>query len=132
MAAQGGADPRWLLWVLVSTVFLAEIATIAGWWTAEIGRQPWIVWDVLRTEDAVSPTLSTTQVFLSLIMFALLYALLLVLFLFLLDRRIKGGPEPVEEGPPAPLPDTFRELFGRRSQARASGEARLEEEHVPS
>ena len=40
------------------TVFFAEVAIIAGWWTAEIGRQPWIVYDVLRTADGVSPTLS--------------------------------------------------------------------------
>jgi cytochrome d ubiquinol oxidase subunit I len=49
--------PRWLLWVCISTVFLAEVATIAGWWTAEVGRQPWVVWKVLRTDAAVSPTL---------------------------------------------------------------------------
>ena len=40
-----------LLWVCISTVFLAEVATIAGWWTAEIGRQPWMVWNVLRTDE---------------------------------------------------------------------------------
>jgi cytochrome d ubiquinol oxidase subunit I len=123
--------PRWLLWTCVSTVFLAEIATIAGWWTGEIGRQPWIVWNVLRTEDAVSPTLSTTEVFLSLVTFALLYALLFALFLFLLDRKIKHGPEPPEDpGSTPPLPDTFRELFRTRAQARASGELELED-HVP-
>jgi cytochrome d ubiquinol oxidase subunit I len=127
---RGERMPRWLLWTCVSTVFLAEVATIAGWWTAEIGRQPWIVWDVLRTDEAVSPTLSTPQVFLSLVTFALLYALLLVLFLFLLDRKIKHGPEePEPAGREAALPDTFRELFGRKAQARASGELELED-HV--
>ena len=49
---------RPLLWVLVVTIVLAEAATIAGWWTAEIGRQPWIVWNELRTADAVSPTIT--------------------------------------------------------------------------
>ena len=73
-------DVRFFLTVF-STVFLAEVATIAGWWTTEIGRQPWVVWNVLRTDAAVSPTLTTGQVLLSLITFALLYALLLVLFL---------------------------------------------------
>jgi cytochrome d ubiquinol oxidase subunit I len=127
---KGERMPRWLLWTCVSTVFLAEVATIAGWWTAEIGRQPWIVWDVLRTDEAVSPTLSTPQVFLSLVTFALLYALLLALFLFLLDRKIKHGPEePEPPGHETGLPDTFRELFSRRSQARASGELELED-HV--
>ena len=47
---RGERMPRWLLWACISTVFLAEVATIAGWWTAEVGRQPWLVWNVLRTE----------------------------------------------------------------------------------
>jgi cytochrome bd ubiquinol oxidase subunit I len=119
--------PTWVLWVSISTVFLAEAATIAGWWTAEIGRQPWVVWNVMRTSAAVSPTLTTGQVLLSLITFALLYALLLVLFLFLLDRKIKHGPEAPEEGKPTDLPNTFREVFRQRAQARASGELELED-----
>jgi cytochrome d ubiquinol oxidase subunit I len=126
---KGEHMPRWLLWVAISTVVLAEVATIAGWWTAEVGRQPWIVWNVLRTADAVSPTLTTGQVLLSLITFALLYALLLVLFLFLLDRKIKHGPEAPEEGGLSDLPNTFREVFRQRSQARASGKLELED-HV--
>ena len=124
---RGEALPAWLLWVSISTVFLAEVATIAGWWTAEIGRQPWVVWNVMRTDAAVSPTLTTGDVLLSLITFALLYALLLVLFLFLLDRKIKHGPEAVEEGKLADLPNTFREVFRQRAQARASGELELED-----
>src|SRR6266545_511947 len=122
--------PRWLLWGCISTVFLAEVATIAGWWTAEVGRQPWVVWKVLRTDAGVSPTLTTGQVLLSLITFALLYALLLVLFLFLLDRKIKHGPEAPEEPHVSDLPNTFREVFRSRSQGRASGELELEDEHV--
>jgi cytochrome d ubiquinol oxidase subunit I len=123
---KGGRLPRWLLWVSISTVFLAEIATIAGWWTAEIGRQPWVVWNIMRTSAAVSATLKTGQVLLSLITFALLYALLLVLFLFLLNRKIKAGPEAPERHP-ADLPDTFREVFRQRAQGRASGELELED-----
>lgn len=116
---RGKEMPGWMLWALVVTVFLTEVATIAGWWTGEIGRQPWIVWGVLRTADASSPTLSTGEVLLSLITFALLYALLLALFLFLLDRMIRRGPEPPETEQPAALPDTFREVFGRPGRATA-------------
>jgi cytochrome bd ubiquinol oxidase subunit I len=112
--------PRWVLWPLVTTVFLAEVATIAGWWTGEVGRQPWIVWNVLRTSHAVSPNLSTSQLMASLVMFALLYLLLLVLFLFLLDRKIKEGPGSVEESrAPEGLPDTFREVFRESRRPRA-------------
>jgi cytochrome bd ubiquinol oxidase subunit I len=115
-----GVLPKAVLWACVATVFLAETATIAGWWTAEVGRQPWIVWNVLRTSDAVSPTLRTDQVFASLVMFALLYVLLLVLFIFLLDRKIKRGPEPLEEAErPEDLPNTIREMFRREPRAHA-------------
>jgi len=115
---RGRPMPGWLLRLLVATVFLAEAATIAGWWTGEVGRQPWIVWNVLRTADAASPNLRTGDVLASLITFALLYLLLLVLFLFLLDRMIRRGPEPPDlEALPADLPDTFREVFRRRSRA---------------
>jgi cytochrome d ubiquinol oxidase subunit I len=114
---------RWLLWLFVGSVFLTETAIIAGWWTAEVGRQPWIVWNLLRTSDGVSPTLTTEEVAASLTMFVLLYALLLVLFVYLLYQAIQRGPEPIEEieaVPVAPLPDAFREVF-RRHIPRASG-----------
>ncbi len=111
---------RWFLWVLVLSIVLTEVATIAGWWTAEVGRQPWIVWNLLQTSEAVSPNLRTDQVFLSLIMFILLYALLFSLFIFLLNEKIQKGPQPLEEEKiPASLPDTFREIF---RGPRASGE----------
>ena len=94
-----------------------------GWWTAEIGRQPWMVWNVLRTTDGVSPNLTTGQVLASLIMFALLYALLLVLFLFLLIGRSSTVPTPLDDAQSATsdLPDTLREVFAR-SRATASKE----------
>jgi cytochrome d ubiquinol oxidase subunit I len=110
---------RPLLWVFVPTIVLTEAATIAGWWTGEVGRQPWIVWNLLRTADAVSPVLDPGQVLLSLVMFALLYALLFSLFLFLLNRKIQEGPHELEaEELPESLPNTFREVF--RGQPRAS------------
>lgn len=115
---------RPLLWVLVLTIVLVEVATIAGWWTAEIGRQPWVVWNELRTADAVSPVLTGDQVLASLLMFALLYALLFVLFLFLLNRHIHEGPPSMDDhAPPESLPDTLREIFAKRPRASAAGES---------
>jgi cytochrome d ubiquinol oxidase subunit I len=119
---------RWVLWLFVGIVVLTETAIIAGWWTKEIGRQPWIVWNLLRTQDAVSPTLTTAQVVTSLVMFVILYSLLFVLFLFLLNGIIQHGPAPldeVEESPVTSLPDTFRELF-RRHEPRASAAGVIE------
>ena len=112
---------RWLLWLFVLTVFFTEAAIIAGWWTAEVGRQPWIVYQVLPTALAVSPTLSTTDVSLSLTMFLVLYALLFIVFIYLLNGKIQQGPEQladVESAPVSSLPDTFRQIFRRRG-ARA-------------
>jgi cytochrome d ubiquinol oxidase subunit I len=114
---------RPLLWVFVGTIVLTELATLSGWWTAEIGRQPWVVWNQLRTADAVSPVLTGTQVLLSLVMFALLYALLFSLFLFLLNGKIQEGPAELEPADrPDSLPDTFREVFRHHPRASASGE----------
>lgn len=108
---------RWMLWIMVSLIFLTQLATQAGWWTAEFGRQPWVVWQELRTDGAESPLVGTGQVAFSIGMFVVLYALLLGIFLWLMDRKIKAGPpeeddlEDVEE-----LPDSFSEVFRRRSR----------------
>jgi cytochrome bd ubiquinol oxidase subunit I len=107
---------RFVLSLLVITVFVGESAITAGWWTAEIGRQPWVVYDVLLTADGVSPVLGVDQVIFSLGSFVLMYLMLLVLFLYLLNRKIQAGPEPLEDVETADmstLPDTFRDVFRR-------------------
>ena len=109
---------RWVLWLLVLSIFLTEIATQTGWWTAEFGRQPWIVWNLLRTADAVSPVLDTGQVLFSLLMFVVLYIILFVLFIYLLNEKIQHGPDPLDEKVPvSSLPDTFKDLFRRQARA---------------
>jgi hypothetical protein len=93
------------------------VAIIAGWWTAEVGRQPWVVYNVLLTKDGVSSTLSGEDVAISLGSFIGLYGLLFLLFIFLLNRKIQAGPEPleaVETVAVSSLPDTFREVFRKR------------------
>jgi len=108
---------RWILRALVATVFLTEVATISGWWTAEFGRQPWIVWNVLRTAGAQSPNVGTGQLIFSIGMFVVLYAVVLYTFLRLLDRQIKQGPPPPsDESTIESLPDSFGEIFRRRSR----------------
>ena len=88
---------RWFLRLAVPSVLLPQVANQAGWFTAEIGRQPWIVWGHLRTSEGLSAAVSSRQVLASLVGFGLIYALLFVLFLFLLNRKIQHGPEPMEE-----------------------------------
>ncbi len=83
---------RWLLWVFVVSVILPQLANQFGWFAAEMGRQPWVVYGLLRTSDALSATVTANQVLFSLIMFTAIYALLFALFLYLLNKKIQAGP----------------------------------------
>ncbi len=85
-------NKRWLLWVFVFAALLPQIGNQVGWFTAEMGRQPWVVYGLLRTSEAFSQAVSNNQIIFSLILFALVYALLFVLFVYLLDKKIKQGP----------------------------------------
>lgn len=86
---------KWLLWVMVFSVLFPQIALQAGWASAEMGRQPWIVYNILRTKDGVSRSISAGQVKGSIAMFSMINLLLFILFIFLLDRKIKLGPKPL-------------------------------------
>jgi cytochrome d ubiquinol oxidase subunit I len=83
---------RWLLWVFVFSVLLPQISNQLGWAAAEIGRQPWIVYELMRTADGVSDTVSAGNVLFSLILFTLIYVALFVVFIVLLDQKVKHGP----------------------------------------
>ena len=72
---------------------LPLIANELGWIAAEVGRQPWIVYRLLKTSDSISSTVPAGQVLASLIMFSLIYLLLGALWIFLLRREVKKGPE---------------------------------------
>lgn len=85
-------ENRAVLWVFVASVLLPQIANQVGWWTAEVGRQPWIVYGLMRTSEGISPVVSSSQIVASIVMFSLVYALLFALFLFLLNRKIQKGP----------------------------------------
>ena len=81
---------RFMLWAIP----LPYLANEAGWMVAEVGRQPWIVWGLMRTSDAVSPV-DPTQVAVSLIAFVLFYGLLGVVAFWLMARFAKKGPAPL-------------------------------------
>lgn len=85
------------LWlkILVVSVLLPQIANQIGWYTAEVGRQPWIVYGLLKTSDALSKTVTSEHIIFSLVLFTLIYAGLFVVFLYLLDKKIKHGPDEV-------------------------------------
>ena len=85
-------EKRWLLKLFVWAVLLPQIANQAGWFAAEMGRQPWVVYGLLKTSDAFSQSVSANQILFSLILFFLVYALLFLLFIYLLNKKIKHGP----------------------------------------
>ena len=70
------------------------IANTAGWITAEVGRQPWLIYGIMRTSEGASPVVSAGNALFSLLGFMGMYALLSILFLFLVQREISDGPEP--------------------------------------
>lgn len=84
-----------ILTVLKWSVPLPLIAIQLGWISAEVGRQPWIVYHLMKTKDAVSFTVGTGELLFSIILFALIYILLGSFFLTLLFKKIKHGPEPI-------------------------------------
>jgi len=82
---------RWFLWLLVFMTPSGIIATLAGWYLAETGRQPWVIYGILRTADAVSPV--PAQALLStLIAFVCVYSVFLGAFLIFTVRIIRRGP----------------------------------------
>ena len=84
---------RPVLWALALGFPMPYIATTAGWMTAELGRQPWLVYGILRTKDGSSPTVHAGTALFTLIGFTGVYFVLGLLFLFLIGREIAHGPD---------------------------------------
>ena len=83
---------RWLLVLLVFSVLGPQISNQLGWASAEVGRQPWIVYGLLRTQDAFSRSVPAGDVLGSIIAFGLIYLLLFAVFIYLLNDKIMHGP----------------------------------------
>lgn len=93
---------RCWLFLLIFSVLGPQICNQAGWFTAELGRQPWIVYNLLKTSQALSKKVSSDQVLGSLFLFFAIYALLFFAFLYLLNLKIQHGPDDPEEDPEEP------------------------------
>jgi cytochrome d ubiquinol oxidase subunit I len=85
-------DKRWVLKIFALSVLLPQIANQLGWFAAEMGRQPWIVYGHLRTSEGFSQAVSANQIVFSLLLFMGIYTLLFLLFLYSLNKKIKHGP----------------------------------------
>ena len=88
---------RFLLKVFLWSIPLPLAAIQLGWITAEVGRQPWIVYKLLGTSEAYSMTVTAGEVWFSIILFSLIYILLGSLYVFLLVREVKHGPQAITE-----------------------------------
>lgn len=86
-------DTRWMLWILMLSFPFPFIANTAGWTTAEVGRQPWLVYGLMRTSEGFSPTVSAGNALFTLIGFMGMYLVLGIMFLFLVSREIGHGPK---------------------------------------
>jgi cytochrome bd ubiquinol oxidase subunit I len=82
---------RWFLWAAFLSFPSGFVAVLAGWFTAEVGRQPWVVYGLLRTKDAVTPSLSTGDVLLSLIGYIVVYAVIYSFGLRYIYRLLRDG-----------------------------------------
>ncbi len=90
-------EARWMLWILMLCLPFPYIANTAGWMTAEIGRQPWLVYGLMRTAEGYSKYVSAGNGLFTLLGFMGLYTVLGILFLFLVHREIDKGPAPPKE-----------------------------------
>jgi cytochrome d ubiquinol oxidase subunit I len=86
-------ENKWLLKILLWSIPLPLAACQLGWITAEVGRQPWIVYGLLRTSEAHSATVTAEEILFSIILFGLVYLLLGILYIYILVQEVKHGPQ---------------------------------------
>ena len=89
-------ETPWLLRAVFWSLPIPYLANSSGWIVTEMGRQPWIVFGLQRVEQAVSPTVSSSEVWTSLIGYTLLYGILAVVGVHLLKKFARKGPENAE------------------------------------
>jgi cytochrome d ubiquinol oxidase subunit I len=92
---------RWFLWGTFLSFPTGFVAILAGWYTAEVGRQPWVVYGILRTADAVTPSLRTGDVLFSLIAYVLVYAAFISFGTYYIYKLLREGPT----GPSGAIPN---------------------------
>lgn len=118
-------EQRWLLWIFVVSILAAYAANHLGWMAAEVGRQPWVVYGLLRTSDSVSKAVSAAEVAASLAMFTLIYGLLSLVWLYIMIDKIRHGPAeettPVEAARSSSFLEAAAEIKGSRSLEEAQG-----------
>jgi len=85
-------ETRWMLWAIFLGFPLPWIAILTGWFTAEVGRQPWIIYGVLRTAQAVTPSLTTRAATISLVVFCAVYSFIFAFGIYYIYKLLRVGP----------------------------------------
>jgi cytochrome d ubiquinol oxidase subunit I len=101
-------EKRWMLWLLVLSVLGPQLANQWGWFAAEVGRQPWIVYGLMRTSAGLSAVVKAEAVLGSLILFTVIYLLLFAVFVYLLNDKIQHGPDDRDLTPTGKLALPFK------------------------
>ena len=83
----------WLLYLMVPSAIIPQLGNQAGWYCAESGRYPWIVYNLLRISEGLSKSVTANQVLSSIIMFSFVYILLFILFIYMMNKKITHGPD---------------------------------------
>jgi len=112
-------ETRWFLWGTFLAFPTGFIAILTGWYTAEVGRQPWVVYGLLRTKDAVTPSLTTGDVLVSLAAYILVYAVFVSFGIYYIYTLLRQGP--TVEAKPIPGATASRPLAYAGSKESATG-----------
>ena len=89
-------EKRWLMRIFVFSILGTYAANQAGWIAAEVGRQPWVVYGLLKTSDAISKAVIGEQILISILMFSFIYLLLFAVWIFVMNSKIQHGPDTLE------------------------------------
>lgn len=119
-------DQRWLMGLFVVAVLGPYAANQAGWAVAEVGRQPWIVYGLLRTTDGVSKVVGANAVLTSILMFGFIYFLLFLVWVYVMNDKIQHGPDPLPAMPGRTTAQGFLEAAARNQE---EGRASLTDTH---
>ena len=105
-------EARWFQSVCLACMPLGFAAVVAGWITTEVGRQPWVVYGLMRTRDAVSPSLTGTDVAISLVLYGIVYCVIFGVGLMFMARLVRQGPGGAARAEPSDLQRPARPLSG--------------------
>ncbi|MAZ49486.1 MAG: cytochrome ubiquinol oxidase subunit I [Halobacteriovoraceae bacterium] len=113
---------QWLLKIFVIASIAPQLANQFGWFAAEMGRQPWVVYGLLKTSNAFSESVTSHQILFSIILFFIVYAFLFVLFIYMMNKKIQHGPDDESNIESRPMTQEIANLISGEIKGRAGEE----------